>query len=229
MRYIFLFFLAIPAWAQHNNKCEPNISFQNQIHQLSQMISTSREINGDQVSLPATFDTKKGETITLIFNSPKNYTYTLHPNSWVILKSQATTDCSPKLQLRKGKITSDGHHQENSACDYEIETPSFYLNPVGTRYTSSVELSQALADLDFEMTGYKESVDVNNGSVEVKLVKLSDKSKIKKSKKSKVKATTVAKLKDKKLKLGKGSKLVAKIKKSKTKKDKVADLDVLEP
>lgn len=178
---------------------------------------------------------RKGENIDLS-SKDKKFNFYIQENTKIELIKAATQMCGPQVKLIYGQLTAEGEHQKNESCDFELETPLFYIKPTGTRYNSSVDLSNAIAELNGESDAgvANESHHVEKGSVEIKLVKISKKSKLKTTKLSKnktqksVKVAEIGKLKEKTLKLKTGSKIAAKVKKSKS-KEKVADIEVIDP
>lgn len=211
-----------------------------------QIIVSPEMIKGETLQVGQILETKDGETKVITFTHPFPVQFYLESNTKIEITEMPNASCGPKLKQHHGDVTSDGSHPKSDLCDYEIETPSFYLNPIGTRYISSVDLNEALAELNGENT---ENISVEKGSIEVKLVKISSKSKVKKisyssTTKSKGSSKTVSKsekvskksqtvalsqIKSKKIKLKAGSKAVAKVKKSKDKKEKIADIEVVDP
>lgn len=208
----------------------------------NKVVVSHQIIKGETLKVGQVIETKDGESKTITFTHPVEVQFSLEENTKIEIFQMPTDYCGPKLKQLQGSLISDGIHSETENCEYEVETPNFYLNPVGTKYSSSVDLSEALAELNGENT---ENFSVEKGSLEVKLVKVSSKSKIKKisyskttksktvtkSEKSSKKSQTVAvsQVKSKKLKLKAGAKAIAKVKKSKDKKEKIADLEVVEP
>lgn len=138
-------------------------------------------------------------------------------------KSSDQKICNLSFELQRGTAEFASKHQERakecvlSKETFEVTTGTIEITPVGTKY--SVNLNQAIAEANGEVYN-EEEVAVKNGQVKVRIVKV---------KKSKSKKNSVASNNDFEtedpiiIKTGKK----AKVKKSK--KDRMADIQIVYP
>lgn len=140
-------------------------------------------------------------------------------------KSSDQKICNLSFELQSGRaeFTSDHQAREKQCVPvqdaFEVTTGTVEITPVGTKY--SVDLNQAIAEANGEVYN-EEEVAVRNGSVKIRLVK------VKKSSASKKAKNTVASndFEDEKPIIVKAGKK-AKVKKSK--KDRMADIQIVYP
>ncbi len=140
--------------------------------------------------------------------------------------------CHLSFELHSGKATfSSDHKAREKDCkaseeNFEVATSSIEITPVGTKY--SVDLNQALAELNGEPADTDENVSVQKGQVKIRLVKLK-KGSVRKVAAKKSKSKNIAALDDgadeKPLIVKAGRK--ARVKKSK--KDRMADIQIVYP
>lgn len=140
--------------------------------------------------------------------------------------------CHLSFELQSGKaIFSSNHQARETECkaseeNFEVTTSSIEITPIGTKY--SVDLNQALAELNGEEADIDENVSVQKGQVKIRLVKLK-KSRAGKVATKKSKSKKIAALDDgsdqKPLIVKAGRK--ARVKKSK--KDRMADIQIVYP
>lgn len=147
-------------------------------------------------------------------------------------KSAEQKICHLSFELQNGSATfSSDHEAREKDCkpseeNFEVATSSIEITPIGTKY--SVDLNQAIAELNGEQTETDENVSVQKGQVKIRLVRLK-KSKIAKASVKKTKGKKLATLDDgadeKPLIVKAGRK--ARVKKSK--KDRIADIQIVYP
>lgn len=182
---------------------------------------TTIKTNTDKakVYIPST-----GQTVALL---PKTKIKVIQYN-----KSLDEKICHLSFELQNGEATFSSDHQARekdckaSEENFEVTTSSIEITPIGTKY--SVDLNQAIAELNGEPRDSDENVSVQKGQVKIRLVKL---------KKSKVAKLTSKKSKGKKLAaLDDGSdekplivKAGRKAKVKKSKKDRMADIQIVYP
>ncbi len=140
--------------------------------------------------------------------------------------------CHLSFELQSGKaIFSSNHQARETECkaseeNFEVATSSIEITPIGTKY--SVDLNQALAELNGEPAEADESVSVQKGQVKIRLVKLK-KSSARKVATKKSSSKKIAALDDdsgeKPLIVKAGRK--ARVRKSK--KDRIADIQIVYP
>lgn len=147
-------------------------------------------------------------------------------------KSAEEKICHLSFELQKGEATFSSDHQARekeckpSEENFEVATSSIEITPIGTKY--SVDLNQALAELNGEPVDSDENVSVQKGQVKIRLVKL---------KKSSARKVTTKKANSKKIAaLDDGSdekplivKAGRKARVKKSKKDRIADIQIVYP
>lgn len=173
-----------------------------------------------KVYIPAT-----GQTIEL---SPKTTIKVLQYN-----KSAEQKICHLSFEMQSGSAVFSSEHQAREKdCkpaeeNFEVATRTIEITPIGTKY--SVDLNQAIADLNGESIDADENVSVQKGQVRIRLVKTkksgSKKFAIKKSNGKKLAALDDGADDYKPLIIKAGRK--ARVKKGK--KDRLADIQIVYP
>lgn len=186
---------------------------------LTPGMSISTTTNKAVIYLPTT-----GQTIEL---SPQTTIKVLHEN-----KSSDQKICSLSFELKNGgraTFTSD-HLAREKHCKpanknaFETATSTVEITPIGTKY--SVDLNQAIAELNGETVEADENISVEKGAVQVRLVKIKKPSRNKLAKGKKLDIASVESLDDgRPVEIKAGQK--AKVKKNK--KDRMADIQIVYP
>lgn len=172
-----------------------------------------------RIYIPAT-----GQIIELL---PKTTLTVLQYN-----KSVDQKICHLSFELQSGGATFTSDHQAREKdCTlseeiFEVATRSIEITPIGTKY--SVDLNQAIAELNGEPTDVDENVSVQKGQVKIRLVraKKSKTAKIAGQKVSRKKLATLNDGQDEKPLIVKAGRK-ARVKKSK--KDRLADIQIIYP
>ncbi|MES2802393.1 MAG: FecR domain-containing protein [Bdellovibrionota bacterium] len=170
-----------------------------------------------KVNIPAT-----GQSIELL---PMTTIKVLQYN-----KSAEQKICHLSFELQRGRAVFSSEHQAREKdCKpiqqgvFEVATKAIEITPIGTKY--SVDLNQAIAELNGETVEIDENVSVQKGAVQIRIVRM---------KKSNAKKVTSKKLKlassddsaeEKPIVVKAGRK--ARVKKSKT--DRMADIQIVYP
>jgi len=172
-----------------------------------------------KVYIPST-----GQTIELL---PKTTIKILQYN-----KSAEQKICHLSFALQQGEAIFSSEHQARekdckpTAENFEVATSAIEITPIGTKY--SVDLNQAIAELNGEQVDADENVSVQKGQVKIRLVKVK-KSSARKVAAKKSNGKKTAALDDgadeKSLIVKAGRK--ARVKKSK--KDRMADIQIVYP
>ncbi|AZZ38221.1 hypothetical protein CIK05_15915 [Bdellovibrio sp. qaytius] len=146
-------------------------------------------------------------------------------------KSAHQKICNLSFELQSGHATFSSDHQEREkTCKltedpFEVATKNIEVTPMGTKY--SVDLNQAIAELNGETAEADENVAVQKGAVQIRLVRLKKSSVAKKakSKKEVVASADDSQDEEKPIVIKAGNK--AKVKKGK--KDRLADIQIVYP
>lgn len=199
---------------------------------------------GEEVKIDDRLALTPGMTITSnaskakIFIPTTGQTVELAANTKLkVLKYNKSADekiCNLSFELQNGQaVFSSEHLEREKDCKpadedtFEVATSAVEITPMGTKF--SVDLNQAIADLNGEQIETDETISVQKGQVKIRLVKL---------KKSKVQKISAKKSKGKKIAtLDAGSddfkpliiKAGRKAKVKKGKKDRVADIQIVYP
>lgn len=140
--------------------------------------------------------------------------------------------CHLSFELSSGEATFSSDHQaRETECksneeNFEVTTSSIEITPIGTKY--SVDLNQALAELNGEPTDTDENVSVQKGQVKIRLVKLK-KSSARKVAIKKSKSKSIVALDDSSEEKPLIVKAGRKARVKKRKKDRMADIQIVYP
>lgn len=143
------------------------------------------------------------------------------------VKSKDQKICSLSFELQSGKAEFSSNHQEREGqClpkenVFEVTTQKIEITPIGTKY--SVDLNQAIAEANGE-TYNEEEVAVKNGQVKIRLVKIKNKN-VSKNKKTSLASNDENYDEEKPIIVKAGKK--ARV--TKTKKDQLADIQIVYP
>lgn len=182
-------------------------------------MTITSHLNKAQLQIPAT-----GQLVEL---SPNTTIKVLQYN-----KSSEQKICQLSFKLEKGGATFSSAHQEREKdCkpeveNFEVATDSIEITPVGTKF--SVDLNQAIAELNGEQVDTDENVSVQKGQVKIRLVRAkkgSGRTVVAKRAKGKKIAALDDGAEEKPLIIKAGRK--ARIKKGK--KDRLADIQIVYP
>lgn len=204
--------------------------------------STAVVINdkGEDVKIDENLVLKPGMTITANTNNAKVYlpttgqTIELSPKTTVKVvqynKSAEQKICHLSFEIQSGRAEFSSQHQEREKdCKpsdpdtFEVATSNVEITPIGTKF--SVDLNQAIAELNGEKYDADETVSVKKGSVKIRLVRIKKApASVGRAKKSRVAAND--EFADHKPVIVKAGRK-AKIKKSK--KDRLADIVIVYP
>ncbi len=128
-------------------------------------------------------ETKTGEKIILRYFMPIEAKIILDSNSKIEILNLPLEKCGSSIRLLKGKLTSDGDHQNflKNECSADTVTDAAEVFCTGTKY--SVDLSEAIAEASGEPV-QTVNYSVESGSIRIKLkkIKISKLTKYKKTK-----------------------------------------------
>ena len=144
-------------------------------------------------------------------------------------KSADKRICSLSFEIKKGSVNISSDHEEQkqnclvatAAKQFELATPYALITPTGTEYTT--DLDSAVAELNREKPSHSESIDVRKGSIQIRLRKEKSVQTTKSTKQQIAKSDYDSD--DKPVTVKSGAK--AKIKKGK--KDRIADIEIIDP
>lgn len=201
-----------------------------------------RNAQGEEVKIDENLVLTPGMVVTSVAGKAQisipstGQTVELEPNTTLkIIKHNKSEDqkiCNLSFELQAGRaeFTSD-HTAREKNCKpteqdaYEVATKQIEITPVGTKY--NVDLNQAIAELNGETyEAEEENVSVKKGSVQIRLVKIKKTRSVAQSKSKKKSIASVDEsFEDKPIVVKARGK--AKIKKSK--KDRMADIQIVYP